>query len=56
MFELCPLSELHKARDDLPEITQRKLRRFFRSAQFTSLRFRIDQMRFFREQSQKFTF
>jgi hypothetical protein len=52
---LCPVSELHTASGNLPEVTQHKLQQFFRFAEFRNLRFRIDEMRFLREQPHSFT-
>jgi hypothetical protein len=39
--DLYPVSELQKASDNFPEVTEYELRRLFRSAEFSSLRFRI---------------
>jgi hypothetical protein len=52
--DFCPVSELRKTCDNLPEVTQCDLR-IFRSSEFSTLASRIDQMRFLREQSHKFT-
>jgi hypothetical protein len=54
-FDLCPVSELPKANDDLPEAAQCELQQLVRSIEFRSLRFRIDQMRFSWEHLHKFT-